>query len=470
MKFSVHFNFCLALVYFVVALAILPLRFCVSQETRANDWTFGYQAFNLLLQESNITICDKQEWLATPADEKFAIMIDLYANRDWAPVTNDVPALVMRLAGRGLNATFKPSLGLVDAGQSQDFYDSPDCPIVRPRSTHEVFLGVQTLVCNTPGYIARDPSQQPIADKQLYPATKAMPRQHRLSRIVIKPHNTSARQRFSILSEEPTKRIWVADPLLFSNQMIFKADNLRFADNALRWLSDDYRRKKVILLIGGSQQPAVDPSDLDIMTPIPTHEEVIESIKQIPLSGFPNVASAIAQANKDENIFNKIAHGYADRLKDGQLLRLIIFAILTCCVAFAITTYFWQRRILRRTASVTASRRRQNLSKREAGSEADERQAAASLLLNAFCLDVADRRLADWPEFPTPIVSQSSQDKRNKSKAVRATNEMADAYWRLRTKPKSYWTKQTLVDLEHETLKWRQLIADNEIMIQTEYV
>ena len=80
---------------------------------------------------------------------------------------------------------------------------------------------------------------------------------------------------------------------------------------------------------------------------------------------------------------------------------------------------------------------------------------------------IRDSRLADWPEFPTPIVSQDGQNNRQ---AMKATNEMADAYWRLRTKPKSYWTEQTLLDLEQETLNWRQLIADEEIMLQTEYV
>ena len=168
------------------------------------------------------------------------------------------------------------------------------------------------------------------------------------------------------------------------------------------------------------------------------------------------------QLSEDENILNDVAHKYTDGLQDGQVLRLIIFALFISCLAFGLVTYFWQRRIRRRTSSVVTGRRQQRSTKREGTSEAAERQAAASLLLNAFCLEVAKRRLADWPEFPTPIVSQDSNNL-----AQQATNEMADTYWKLRTKPKSYWTKETLVDLELATNHWRQLILNNEITMET---
>ena len=462
-----RFNFCQALFCFIVALMVMPVGFCAAQPKHSSDWAFGYEAFNLLLQESNIEICSQQEWNNTPGTDKFAIIIDDDPNIDWGPTMGGIPSLVMRSSGLCLKTRFRPRLGSVDSSQTQDFYSAADCPIVRPDSTHDVFFGVQSLVCNTPGYIAFPARDQTIIDEQLYPATTLSRHISIPGRTVFRRNSAPARRRFSILAEEPTKRAWVADPLLFSNQMLFKADNLRFADNTLRWLSDDYRRKKVILFIGGVPRDAVDPSDLDILTPIPTHEEVIEAIKKMPKGALAKFANSVVQLSEDENIYNRIAHNYADSLQDGQISRLIIFAIFTCCFAFAMVTYFWQRRILRRTASVTASRRRQNLSKREAGSAAAERQAAATLLLNSFCLEVAERRLADWPEFPTPIVSQ---DRQNNRQATHATNDLADAYWRLRTKPKSYWTEQTLLDLEQETLNWRQLIADEEIMLQTEYV
>lgn len=432
----------------VVFLTLLSTRTGFAQPTTPEDWAFGYEAFNLLLQESNIEICDRNEWLNTPADEKFAVFISFDSDVDWSAVTQRVPALVMSSSGGNLNARFRPSLGLVE-GNQEDFYSTRDCPIVRPESTHEVFLGVDSLICNTPGYLTQYPSQS-IADKQLYPATKTRRR--------------STRRTFSALAEAPSKRMWVADPMLFTNQMIFKADGLRFADNTVRWLSDDYRRKKILLMVEGNVQAAVDPNDLEILAPIPTHGEVIEALQKLPRKEILKFANSVVQVSEDENILNDMAHKYTDGLQDGQVLRLIIFAIFIGCLAFGMVTYFWQRRVLRRTSSVTTGRRQQNLSKREGSSEASERQAAASLLLNSFCLEVAERRLADWPEFPTPIVSQ---DNRSGSPAVQATNEMADAYWKLRTKPKTYWTKQTLLELEQATNHWRQLIMDNEITIET---
>ena len=203
---------------------------------------------------------------------------------------------------------------------------------------------------------------------------------------------------------------------------------------------------------------------MEILTPIPTHDEVIQALKKLPRKEILEFANSVAQLSEDENILYDMAHKYTDGLQDGQVLRLIIFAIFISCLAFGLVTYFWQRRIGRRTSSVVTGRRQQSRSQREGNSEAAERQAAASLLLNAFCLEVAERRLADWPEFPVPIVSQ---DKHSNSPARQANNELADAYWKLRTKPKSYWTNETLLDLELATHHWRQLISDNEITIET---
>ena len=356
----------------------------------------------------------------------------------------------MASRGGNFNVRFRPSLGQVAQNKTQDFYSSQDCPIVRPESTHEVFIGVDSLICNTPGYVALLPEQK-FSDKQFYPPTNATRRGLR-------------RRVFSALAETRSKRMWVADPLLFSNQMLFKGDSLRFADNTLRWLSDDYRRKKALLIIDGTDQSAVDPNDLEILTPIPTHDEVIQALQKLPPKEILGFANSVAQLSEDENILNDIAHKYTDRLVDGQVLRLIIFAVFIGCLAFGLVTYFWQRRIRRRTSSVVTGQRQRRLSNRTSTSEASERQAAASLLLNAFCLEVAKRRLADWPEFPTPIISQ---DNRNSSLATQATNEMADTYWKLRTKPKSYWTTETLLDLEYAINHWRQLIYDNEITIET---
>ncbi len=439
----------------VVFLTLLSGRVGFAQQTTAEDWAFGYEAFNLLLQESDIEICSREEWFRIDDDEKFVVFINFNSDVDWIEVIHQVPALVMSSMGENLNARFRPNLGLVESDSPLNFYSSRDCPIVRPDSEHEVFLGVDSLVCNTPGYISRLFRQTvTVADTQIYPRTKNSRRE--------------ARSRtFSMIAEDPSKRMWVADPLLFTNQMMFKADGLRFADNTVRWLSDEYRRKNVLLVIDGVEQAAVDPNDLEILAPVPTHGEVIEALQKLPRKEMLEFANSVAQLSEEEGLLNDIAHKYTDNLKDGQVLRLIIFVVFICCVLFGLVTYFWQRRILRRTASVTTGRRRQNLSKREGSSEASERQAAASLLLNAFCLEVADRRLADWPEFPTPIISRDSS---SGSVAVQATNEMADAYWKLRTKPKTYWTKENLIDLERATHRWRKLIQSSAIEIETELV
>ena len=445
-----RFNALQTLICLAGFLTLLNARTGLAQQTTTEDWAFGYEAFNLLLQESDIEICSRREWLRTPADEKIAIFINPNSNQNWSISTRRVPVLVMSSRGINFNARFQPALGLVAQNKPQDYYSSRDCPIVRPESTHELFLGIDSLICNTPGYLAQLPEPL-ISEKQFYPRTS-------------RSRRGANRRVFCAISEAREKRVWVADPLLFTNQMIFKGDSLRFADNTLRWLSDDFRRKKALLIIDGVRQLPVDPNDLEILTPIPTHDEVIQALQKLPREEILKFANSVAQLSEEENILNDLAHKYTDGLQDGQVLRLIIFAIFISCLAFGLVTYFWQRRVLRRTASVVTGRRQQSQSNRKSTSQASERQAAASLLLNAFCLEVAERRLADWPEFPTPIISR---DNRSGSPAVQATNEMADAYWKLRTKSKSYWTKEALLDLELATNHWRQLVLNNEITIET---
>ena len=456
MNLRAYLNLGRAFVCGMIVLTILTARIGFAQQTTTKEWAFGYEAFNLLLQESDIKICGFNEWKNTPDEDKFVLSIDGdgVAHFDWSPIMADVPSLVMSSNGPSLDVSFRPLTEFVASNQSQDFYETEDCPIVRPRSKQDVFFGVLEIVCNTPGYIYQSSVEQPT-DEQFYPPTV------RLSRRGGGRERGPVQRRFSLMSAEPMRRIWVADPMLFTNQMIFKADNLRFADNTVRWLSNDYRRKKVLLLIAGLPQSPVDPSDLDILTPIPTHSEVIEAVSKLPTSEIAKFANSVVQISEDENIFNDLAHKYTDGLKDGQVNRLLLFVIFACCCTIGLISYFWQRRVSRRTASVTASRRQRNLSKRGNESGASERQAAASMLLNSFCLEVANRRLADWPEFPTPIVSQYETDS-----AAKATNEMADAFWRLRTKPKSYWTKDTLMKLEQTTNHWRQLLLQNRITIE----
>ena len=451
MNLRAYFNLCRVSLCITALLTCLVDRPGFAQQTTTKEWAFGYEAFNLLLQESDLEICDLNEWSSLPNEDKFIISIHQPIVNS-SRINNGVPTLTMASNGRSLNAIFRP-LGAVASDQPQDFYSTTNCPIVRPRSSEEVFFGVQEIVCNTPGYISTSSIKRPI-DEQFYPPT-FRPRRRSSEKPI--------QRQFSLMSAEPLRRIWVADPLLFTNQMLFKADNLRFADNTVRWLSDDYRRKKVLLLIYGKSQTPVDPSELDILTPVPTHAEVIDAIRKLPANEVLKFANSVVQASEEENVYNDLIHQYTDGLKDGQVNRFILFAIFASCCAFGLATYFWQRRVLRRTASVTAGGRRRNLSKRDTGSAASERQAAASMLLNSFCLDVANRRLADWPEFPTPIISQYEA-----GPAVKATNEMADAFWRLRTKPKTYWTKDTLTKLERATNHWRQLLKEDRITIKTE--
>jgi hypothetical protein len=81
--------------------------------------------------------------------------------------------------------------------------------------------------------------------------------------------------------------------------MLFKGDNLLLAENILTWLSDDFRRKNVLLVIQGRVVSPIDESDLEIQTPVPTREEVLAALKNLPADKMLEFANSVAAVSED---------------------------------------------------------------------------------------------------------------------------------------------------------------------------
>ena len=84
-------------------LSLLTVRTSFAQQTTTEDWAFGYEAFNLLLQESDIEICNRREWFNTPANEKIAIFVNPNFNESWSNSIRGVPTLVVASRGGNFN-------------------------------------------------------------------------------------------------------------------------------------------------------------------------------------------------------------------------------------------------------------------------------------------------------------------------------------------------------------------------------
>lgn len=419
----------------LASIAGLPPQTAAGQQPiKSDDWPFGHEGLNLLIQETGIQICNFGKWNRLPSEEKFMMILD---HPGWAPSLRNVPTLITSDSRSAAGLVFRSisRRAMVDAANRQDYFESTDCPIVRPNSDHPVFAGVDRIICNRPGYLARTSSNITANDTQTFP---------------LLDRRGNAR-RFSVIDDQK-KLIAVADRNLFTNQMLFKGDNLLLAENILTWLSDDFRRKNVLLVIQGRVVSPIDESDLEIQTPVPTREEVLAALKNLPADKMLEFANSVAAVSEDEQLLNDMAHKLTDGLRPKALNRILLLALFATCCLFGLVTYFWQRKILRKTSIDIAGKRRRTFTNKESSVSGSERQAAASMILNAFCLDVANRRLADWAEFPAPL------DSSHELVAKRATHEMADAFWSLKTKPKSYWTAERLRELEAAALRWRELI------------
>lgn len=435
-------NQSLAILILLISFIGLPFQMAAGQQViKSDQWPFGHEGLNLLIQETGIEICNFGQWNSLPREQKFMLILD---HPGWAPSLRNVPALITSDSRSASGLVFRsiPERAMFGGNSRQEYFDSPDCPIVRPDSDHPVFAGVDRIICNRPGYLVRTSSNILPSDTQYYP-------------LVDRRGNA---RRFSVIDAQK-KLIAVADRNLFTNQMLFKGDNLLFAENILTWLSDDFRRKNVLLIIKGRVISPIDESDLEIQTPIPTREEVLKALKNLPADKMLEFANSVAAVTEDEQLLNDMAHKLTDGLRPKALNRLLLLVLFASCCLFGLITYFWQRKILRKTSSDIAGKRRRTFTNKASSTAGLERQAAASMILNAFCLDVANRRLADWAEFPAPL------DSSHQLVAKRATHEMADAFWSLKTKPNSYWTPERLLELETAALRWRELIQQMDTPI-----
>lgn len=406
-----------------------------------NDWPFGHEGLNLLIQETGIKICSLRQWNSVPRSEKFMLIID---PPGWMPSRRSVPAMLTSQNRSAAGLDFRPlnEAANIDANNTRDYFESTDCPIIRPDSNHPIFKGVDRIICNRPGYLARVSPAIAIADTQAYPIAG-----HR-----------GIPFRFSVIDDQQ-KFIAVADRNLFTNQMLFKGDNLLLAENILAWLSNDFRRKNVLLIVGGRVERPVDESDLEIETPVPTRAEVLAALKNLPADKMVEFANSVAAVTEDEQLLNDMAHKITDQLRPKALNRILLLALFASCCLFGLITYFLQRKILRKTSSDVAGKRQRKFDSQASTVAGSERRAAASMVLNAFCLDVANRRLADWAEFPAPL------DLSHDLVAKQATHEMADAFWSLKTKPNTYWTRTRLLELEASAIRWRELIQQMDTQL-----
>ena len=438
-------------------LCMLPTALVAGQQPEEIEaitekvWKQGFHGFRLIAEGAGLKFNDTKQWLESNEDDRALVVIgdlkDLPLNLHQIQ-REGIPILIVSenqdiqsLSRFGVRIIHSP----VRIRNSRDRYRWEDCPQLYPgryrrSSRHQLFENVESLVTNRPGYFVANSSDVqrllflPMMSTDPFPRTlvatfDAGPRQGRLA--------------------------MVADTTMFTNQMLLIEDNAVFAENLFQWISEN-DRSELLMLVDGRVQRSVDPSAIQILPPAPTREEVLNALKNLPPEAMLEFGNSIAQVAEDENMLNEFLAKTSDKFNQKKVNRFLIFLAFGMVAVFGLVTYFWQKKLLRKTASDVAYSRQRQFSKRKRIMVARDRQQAASLLLNSFCLEAAHRRLNDWPMFPQGLELGDDEE------ALQMINEMTDAHQAVRSENELYWTPDRLAKLDQQVQSWHDRLASDD--------
>ncbi len=439
---------------FVVQLVVLTMTLCctslfaqekATQKVTQKDWKRGYHGFNMICQGVGLEQVDLRKARIVPTHELIVVALGDLGS---APISlnsviyNGGAVLVASDSrksdhSRFSGITFRRSSG-VPVSRHDKFANFDDCPLVSDISrSHEITMGVKKIATNIPGALET--------------------RHKRLASLPLRANGPTA---FLAAVEYPNggRVVGVADQSVFSNQMLIYRDNALFTDQTIRWLKAGNReggiRKYVFVVSNGVEYTHLDPADVEIEIPPPTGEEIVDAIKNLPPSAMLEFANSVATVVEDDDLVNDFIHDELDKVEDGKLNRILLFLMFgVICLSF-IAAFLFQKKLLRNTGSEVAAEKSRRAHRQQKSIQARERQWAAHVLLDTLCVDIANRQYNDWPGFPLGLELGDTRD------GIPIFKEMTKASNLYKSKSSSYWTRSRLRQLESDTTRWRQWMAE----------
>ena len=417
-------------------------RLQAQERLTESRWKRGFHGFNLICDAVGLTQITENEFEKFhPTDSVLVVLGDLnqvngmdrYLQRGGAVLAasdqQGARTARLRVDGRG-GIEFR--FDVAYAAHNRDMYRGmSDCPVIRDIRDHPALDGVQTIVSNRPGMLR---AERTATIAFLPPLRNSPP-----------PNGFIA----SVENRAGGRLLAVADQSIFTNQMIAYEDNDLFTYQSLLWLKGK-NREHVLVICNGKVQPRLDLSDIELSIPPPSSEEVLDALKNLPPSALLDFGNSVAAEIEDQNMVNEFIHQTVAEIPEVVMNRFFIFLFFgLICLSFVIG-FVWQKKLLRQTASVVASQRNRRESKQRKSQESNERQWAAGVLLDSICIEVADRRYNDWPEFPLGLGLEDDPE----SKFI--FRSMTKASNHFKSKPRSYWNRTRLRELEQELFAWRE--------------
>ena len=446
------------LLVILLALFVLPTvsfaQFGLNQEPISEaEWSRGFHGFNMIADSRELERISVRQFRRSKPEEVLLVVIGNLHNLR-VNVTNHV--------GRGGAALLacdstvpRPDasfagvrFGRLDSyptNESDAFGGMRDCPVISTFQDHPIVSGIGSIATNNPGYLwASDRTTIGWLPTSYQPMTSGA--------FIAADENRNG-----------GRVVAIGDQSIFTNQMILHRDNLQFTNQTFKWLKDD-RRKKILILVNGSEHYALGPSDVVVDMPAPSPEEVADALQDLPPSAMLEFANSIATVVEDENMVNDFIHDTVDKVPERFVTRFYIFLMFfIACLAF-IAAFLFQRKLQRQTASELAFKRSNREQSELKVIQSRERQQAAHLLLDRFCRDVAYRRFNDWPSFPTGLNVDEDRESKN---IFASMTKMSVLY---KSKTSSFWTRAKLSSLEKKVNQWRAYFEGRSTLVDAELV
>lgn len=454
--FSTKVSTALGLLVLAVSFFATPSRgfsqlgFNQEQISKA-QWSRGFHGFNMIADGNGLERINFQTFIASnPKDVLLVIlgnMTDLPLNVT-RHVANGGAVLLASdnaVPSQKMFAGFRfGSLAHYPTEDADAFGGMRDCPVVSDFSDHPVVSGVSKIASNRPGYVwANDQT-----------AVGWLPSSFREN---IEGHFVAANE-----NRRGGRVVAVGDESIFTNQMILFYDNALFASETLKWLKND-QPKKMLILVNGKEYTTLSPSDVAVKPPAaPSREEVFDALRNLPPSAMLDFVNSVATVVEDENMVNDLIHDAVDKVPERAFNRFYIFLMFgIACFSF-VAAFLCQRKLQSRTASEVAFKHSQNEQAELKVIQSRERQQAAHMLLDRFCMDLANVRFNDWPSFPTGL--DVDEDRQSK-KLFKSMTHMSVLY---KSQSTNFWTRKKLALLEQNVSQWRTYFEGRPALTHSE--
>lgn len=405
-----------------------------------SQWSRGFHGLNMIAAGNELEHIALEEFRDSRPEDVLVVVIGQLKGLP-LNITNHVnnggAALVASDSSRPYSNVsfagfrFGRIYGPYQTNDEESFEGMQDCPVIRNFSDHPIVDGVNEIITNRPGFITSG-RRETVA----WLPTSFRYRRRARSFIAANEFRNGGRV------------VAVGDQSVFTNQMIFFGDNATFANQTLKWLKNE-KRKKLLILMDGSEHSALDPSDVLVDVPPPTQQEVLDALEDLPPSAILEFANSVATVVEDENMVNEFIHDSVDNIPEWALRRFYVFLMFGIACFALVVAYVCQGKLQSQTASEVAWKKSQGEQTDVKTIQFRERQRAAHFLLDRFCVDIAGRHFNDWPSFPTEIVMEDDQE----SKSIfESMTKMGILY---KSKPTDFWTRRKLSKLENEVSRWR---------------